>query len=238
MSSRISWARAYCSVLLGALSCAPQPSALPLGVGPLALAERDAVAQATARAEARAASRAEPSAREARAGAGSAPRAEEPKESKAPPPSAGEAKDDSPERETPGAAPASSFAGLYAGNDVALYRVPGLPDREELDDQAKIRVEDAAPGAVLLALVNSADGSDLCSLSARLEGSTAVLDPGQPCFESEGEGDTGVHGELTSGRAVFEGEELRLEAVGVLTLTFPDQEIEGELTYTFKGRRR
>jgi hypothetical protein len=80
----------------------------------------------------------------------------------------------------------------------------------------------------------------MCQLSAHVDGNTAVLDPAQPCFASEGEDEDsgGMQGELTSGRAVLEGDDLKFEAQGTLAVSFPDQELEGELTYAFKGRRQ
>jgi len=117
---------------------------------------------------------------------------------------------------------------------VAVYKRPGFPDEQQLDDKAKIRIDQDSESDVSITLVSSADGSDICELAAHVQGNAAVLEPSQPCFTSEGEG--GTQGELTQGRAVLDGNELKMEAEG--TLSVPDQQVDVELRYTFKGKRQ
>jgi hypothetical protein len=131
---------------------------------------------------------------------------------------------------------APQFAGLYAGADVAIFRLPGFPDREQLDDKAKVRIEKDSDTALRIALVNSDDGSDLCELKATVQGTAAVLEANQACFSSEGE--DAVRGQITSGRAVLDGDQLTLDAEGTLAVTMADQELEGELSYSFTGKRQ
>lgn len=217
-------------VLCAALACAPRASSVPLGLGPLAVAERDAQAQAEAnhrkskpkpaRRQSVAATPAkEPLAKE------EAPKAEASTDEKG--------SEKAPSADAARATDPSSFEGLFAGDDIAVYRLTGSPELEQRDDKAKIRIEKGHAGNVSITLINSADGSDLCELVARVEGNAALLESPQPCF-SGGDGSPEV--ELTSGRAVLEGDRLRMNAEGKLSL--PDQELDGEMTYEFEGKRQ
>lgn len=129
-----------------------------------------------------------------------------------------------------------AFEGLYAGDDVAIYRLTGFPEREERDDKAKIRIEKASGDNVGIILINSADGSDLCELVARVEGNAALIESAQPCFSDGSEGS--LEAELTSGRAVLDGDRLKMDAEGTLSVSLPDQDLDGQLTYTFEGKRQ
>jgi hypothetical protein len=215
---------------LASLACAPRASSVPLGLGPLALAERDAQAEAEAN---RRKTKPKPTRRPAAAAAApkeplmtaDAPKADASVETAA--------SDKASSAEAGRATASARFEGMYAGDDVAVYRLTGSPELEQHDDKAKIRIEKASEGNVSITLINSADGSDLCELVARVEGNAALIESAQPCF-SGGEGSPEV--ELTSGRAVLEGDRLRMNAEG--TLSMPDQELDGEMTYTFDGERQ
>jgi hypothetical protein len=87
---------------------------------------------------------------------------------------------------------------------------------------------------VSIIIINSADGSDMCELVARVEGNAALIESEQPCFSSGDEGS--LEAQLTSGRAVLEGDRLSMNAEG--TLSVPDQDLDGEMTYTFDGKRQ
>jgi hypothetical protein len=210
------------------LACAPSPSTVPLGLGPLALAEQEAR-------EAEAASKRRPSSSAPRARAARQPAAE-------PAPAAAQAESpDAAKEEGEAPAPASTprepaFEGLYAGVDVAVFRLTGFPEREQRDDKAKIRIEAASGGNVGITLINSEDGSDLCELIARVEGNSALIESAQPCFSDGSEGS--LEAELTSGRAVLDGDRLTMEAEGTLSVSLPDQELDGQLTYSFEGERQ
>ncbi len=219
---------------LGSLSgCAPKASSVPLGRGPLAQAED--ISEQTEKA----AHRPKPSARSAVPAEAPAPTAEaatsgegaKSETSGAHAHGRAEADSDS-DRKPKSNGEAPRFEGLYAGKDVAIYRMSGDPDREEKDDKAKIRIAKPAAGSVRIILVNSADGSDLCELVARVEGNAAILESAQPCFTPEGEE------ELTSGRAVVVGDRLEMDAEWTLSVKLPDQELDGELSYSFKGERQ
>jgi hypothetical protein len=147
---------------------------------------------------------------------------------------ADESEEEAEKAEAPGTVPA--FEGLYAGDDTAIFRLRGFPEREQKDDKAKIRIEADSPSVVRITLINSEDGSDLCELTARVEGKAALLESPQPCFSSDDEG--ALQAELTSGRAVVSGDRLSMQAEGTLSATLGDQELEGTLTYSFKGARQ
>jgi hypothetical protein len=210
--------------------CAPPPSTVPLGLGPLAVAEQQSELQAV-------------ETRRKKPERAPTPRA---KVAEAPPPPAAKAEgdgaeksdgDDGDEKKTSaGPAAGPRFEGMYAGADIAVYRLTGEPEREQRDDKAKIRIEKLSVSSVNIVLINGADGSDLCDLVARVEGNAAVIESGQPCFSDGSEGSLEV--ELTSGRAVLEGDRLKMDAEGTVSLALPDQELEGDLTYSFKGERQ
>jgi hypothetical protein len=214
------------------LGCAPTASTVPLGRGPLAIAEQDAEARAVAkRVQAARTERKRP----------------EPAASSEPVAKADSAKadiddadeDDGDEAKSGSAKPGSkepAFEGLYAGDDIAVFRISGFPEREQRDDKAKIRIEAASGGKLEITLINSEDGTDLCQLVARIEGHAALIEGAQPCFGDGSEGS--LEAELTSGRAVIEGDRLRMDAQGTLSVALPDQELDGEVTYTFKGERQ
>ena len=207
------------ALLVPAAGCAPKASSVPLGLGPLALAERDSEAQANLKRRRDKPTRA---ARAAVADRAPAAEASAPAE-----PSAAASKPDADEGDeaTVVAEPGSSveFEGLYAGADVAVYRFTGYPEREEKDDKAKIRIEKPSEGSVSITLINTADGSDLCELTARVDGNAALIESAQPCFSDGSEGSP--EAELTSGRAVIEGDQLKMDAEGTLSgVSPPDQE--------------
>jgi hypothetical protein len=230
MIRRPLWTSLPLALLLSTVGCAPQPSSVPLGLGPLAVAEQNAELSAAAT------RRSQKPARPQLA------RAAETEPSPSPVAKA-DAKDadeksaghDADEKTDAKPASGPAFEGMYAGTDIAVYRSTGLPEREDRDDKAKIRIEKAAAGSVSITLINSDDGSDLCEIVARVEGNAALIESAQPCF---GDGSEGNEGELTSGRAVLEGDRLKMDAQGTLSLTLPDQELDYELTYSFKGERQ
>lgn len=213
----------------GGSGCAPRASTIPLGLGPLALAERSSVA-----AERKLATATPKPARALEA----PPVAVTPSESdaKADAPESDKAPESSGAEHQANSKAATSFAGLFAGKDVATFRISGMPDRQELDDKARIRIESDSPTQLRIALINSENGSDLCELSAEIQGNSAALDSGQPCFTSEGEG--AIHAELTSGTVTLNGDRLSMDAEGTLSVSLAEEELDGSLSYSFKGKRQ
>lgn len=230
--------RLACVLLLACVvACAPPASTVPLGVGPLALAELDANdAAARTRASSRAArpppprsADVAPSAKAASSDEDASAAAEE---------ADGDESNDGDEATAAEASPseAPAFDGLFAGEDVAVFRLSGFPEREQKDPKAQIRIKQDSESEVRITLINSENGSDLCELVARVEGNAALLESPQPCFSSEEEG--AIQAELTSGRAVVDGDRLTMDAEGSLFVELADQEIPGTLEYSFKGRRQ
>jgi hypothetical protein len=216
-------------------ACAPPPSNVPLGLGPLAIAEADAQdAAARARASSRPERASPPPSSVKATSEKKAPSDEETTAS----PVTAEADDDVREPAETGtpSSEAPAFDGLFAGEDVAIFRLSGFPDREQKDPKAQIRLKKDSESQVRITLINSENGSDLCELVARVEGNAALLESPQPCFTSEEEG--AIQAELTSGRAVVEGDRLTMEAKGTLFVELADQEIPGALEYSFEGRRQ
>jgi hypothetical protein len=219
---------ALASVLFG---CAPAASTVPLGRGPLAIAEEDAEARAVAKrgsAPRTERKHAEPVAKEepvAKADSSAVAPAED-----------GESDADDAKGSSKPGAKQPAFEGLYAGDDIAVFRISGFPEREQRDDKAKIRIEPGAGDSISITLINSEDGTDLCQLVARIEGHAALIEGAQPCFSDGSEGS--LEAELTSGRAVLEGDRLKMDAQGTLSVALPDQELDGEVSYTFKGERQ
>lgn len=213
--------------------CAPKASSTPLGWGPLALAEQQSLAAEPQAAHPRrrsvaAHSAPAPSAAEvSRSAASDAPDTKSEPEEPDEPASAGAPR---------GKAGAPDFAGMFAGKDVAIFRISGMPERQELDDKARIRIESDSPTQLRVVLINSENGSDLCELTAQIQGNSAQLDGGQPCFTAEGEG--AINAELNSGTVVLTGDRLSMEAEGTLSVALADEELDGNLSYSFKGRRQ
>jgi hypothetical protein len=219
---------------LALTACAPKASSTPLGVGPLALSERETDA-AEARAAQKKAAR-KPTARQV----------SKPKPTPAPTVSLDPDEDDTSDDDSEptaqhgkggsGTGEAKGFNGVYAGKDIAIFRISGVPERQELDEHAKLRIETESANALRITLINSENGSDLCQLSAEVQGNSAQLASDQPCFTSEEEG--AIHAQLTSGKVVLSGDRLRMDAEGTLSVTLGDEELDGDLSYSFKGDRQ
>ena len=225
VSTRWRWIGAALTLVA---ACAPSASTVPLGLGPLAVAEQARDAEAATH---------HPPPKKAPRASSEAANAPSPSLAK-PAESASADKDDDGDEEAPepSAAVDSAFEGLYAGSDIAIFRLTGFPDREQRDDKSKIRIEKASGGNVGITLINSEDGSDLCELIARVEGNAALIESAQPCFSDGSEGS--LEAELTSGRAVLQGDRLKMDAEGTLSVSLPDQDLDGKLSYTFEGKRQ
>jgi hypothetical protein len=232
VSPRRAWIALGCVLALS--SCAPKPSSTPLGVGPLALSEQEADVAAARAAQKKAARK--PTAHPA----------SKPTAAAAPVASLDADEDDAGDDDTPAAdktgksgsaaSDAKGFNGLYSGKDLAIFRITGVPERQELDEHARLRIESTSATALRITLINSENGSDLCQLNAEVQGNSAQLESDQPCFTSEEEG--AIQAQLTSGKVVLSGDRLRMDAEGTLSVTLGDEELEGDLSYSFKGDRQ
>jgi hypothetical protein len=130
------------------------------------------------------------------------------------------------------------WAGEYYGSDRLVRHFDGEADDVELDDKAHTRVEQTSTAALVISIVNSATGETICALHATVQGTTAALDAGQPCF-----GDDGSNATVTDGNARASGDRLTLDFDGKVVENGGDGDddddtIEFHLDYHFDGRRR
>lgn len=131
----------------------------------------------------------------------------------------------------------ASFVGEFAGEDVATYRISGLPDRTERDPKARIDVKTSEGGDLLFVLIDSSNGKDICTLSGTVKDSTANIGPGQKCFEqNEGEASTGAT--VTKGSATVEKKKLLFDLELDFEMTAEGRTLRGSLTYHFEGKRQ
>jgi hypothetical protein len=220
--------------LLVASSCAPAVSRVPLGLGPQALAEAPATSEHAA---------SKPHVPPARHGTPvEVAEASEPSEDETSSDEheAGDTKANATAEASgaasSSAAKAATFRGMYAGTDIATFRFDGRPDQRQEDDKAKIRVEADGDDAISIVIINSDTGEDLCELSASISGKTATVTGSEPCFTNPD--DDSVSAMITEGRATLKDDELKITAEGTMSVTLPDQELSGTLSYTFKGKRQ
>jgi hypothetical protein len=154
-----------------------------------------------------------------------------------PPPDAAVA--EKPAATDAGAAPASDagsaakWAGEYVGSDLTTTRFEGMPERVQPDDKARTRVEEPKPGQVVLIVVDSSNGSPLCSLNADATGSTATIHADQSCFGSEG-----MTATVVEGQAKLEGDRLVFDVQITVEVDAGDVSMDGEIAYHFDGKRR
>jgi hypothetical protein len=233
MSARSSWALCACAAFAAALSCGRElPSAIALGSGPLAAKPGELFDAGATSADA-----------QLDAAADAATDQPTPP---APPPAPVAIADAAPEAAsvatsdagpvTPDAGSVSvapAVAGEYRGEDVAITAIDGLGENTERDPKARIDVTEPSKGTVALALVSSSDGSTICTLSAKLAGSSATIAPGQACFS--GGGSTGS---IETGSATFSGDRLVVDFRLRLELSAGGQQRSGSMSYHFDGRRR
>jgi hypothetical protein len=222
---------------LTAMQCvSPRPSAEPLGWGPLP----PGAASASHRPKSR---NATSSQTKARAVAEPVPALDaggtEPvKTAAAPTGSASQ----SPPQSKPGAPQPSSlavaeFVGDYLGEDVATYRISGLPDRTERDPKARITVKESTGTELLFVLVDSSNGKEICTLSGNLKESTVTIRAGQKCFE-QNEGEASAAATVTKGSARFEKKRLVLELDLDFEMSAGGKKLTGSLDYEFDGKRQ
>jgi hypothetical protein len=124
------------------------------------------------------------------------------------------------------------FAGLYAGSDVTIFRVTGVPERTEPDPNAKTRVEQRAPDRIAITLVNSRTGDPICTLDATVSGNVGTLTPGQTCF-SEGV----LVPNVVSGQATVTDRRLVFDMELTFELSAGDRSVSGRISYHFDGTR-
>ena len=130
----------------------------------------------------------------------------------------------------------SDWLGLWRGKDTTRYLIPSLPSQPMDDTNARIRVESTRNSQLKLILVDSSNEKDLCTLTAQLEGNTAKVDPGQPCFGAE-EDDGNLSVRVRTGLGTLRDSTLTLDLTldaDVQTEQFRDT---GTVEYHFEGKR-
>ena len=214
----------------------PRPSAEPLGWGPLPPGALSASHRPKSRKETRTAtsgkgggertpvSDAGGSAPEKTAIAPSASASQGPPESK-------------PGVPQPSSPAVAEFVGEYLGEDVATYKMSGLPDRTERDPKARITVKASAGTEILFVLVDSSNGKDICTLSGNLKDSNVTIGTGQKCFE-QNEGDATAGATVKKGSASLEKKRLVVELDMDFEMSAGGKKLTGSLTYRFDGKRQ
>lgn len=127
----------------------------------------------------------------------------------------------------------AKWAGEYVGSDLTTTRFEGMPERVQPDDKARTRVEEPKPGEVVLVVVDSSNGTPLCSLNADATGAKATIRADQSCFGSEGMTATVVEGD-----AKLEGDRLVFDVQIAVEVDAGDVSMDGEIAYHFDGKRR
>jgi hypothetical protein len=128
---------------------------------------------------------------------------------------------------------AGLWAGEYFGSDRHKTRLSGQPERVELDDKAHTRVEEPAPGSLLISLVSSSDGKVICGMKARATGNRAELEPGESCAPLDLRPPLAL-----TGKAELSGDELELDLEGHGEFPIGDDSIKVDVEYHFEGKRR
>lgn len=126
------------------------------------------------------------------------------------------------------------WLGQYQGRDETKYVMAGQPDRAYDDPKAKIRVERASDKSVNFVFVDSSNGQDLCTLTGDVSGNEAKLAPGQKCFLDP---DENMTVNSRPGVAKRDGKRLTLNVVIDTTYDFEDGRAEGRIEYEFEGQR-
>lgn len=235
-----------CSAIL-LLACArSEPSLVPLGLGPLARAQREAEATTATSSDTRSAD----------AGAKSTRRVNTSQRPITPnvaqtAPTTSERSDggDKPDaaRVVPTAAPSQrpgmpdevrprieDWVGLYRGNDTTVFKTTGQTERRFDDPKAKIRVEQTGKTRLDFVLVDSSNDQDMCRLSATVDGDAALIEAGQSCFlETEDE----MSAKSRPGKAVRKDRQLSLDLVLDTTMMNDETPVTGAIEYHFDGKR-
>jgi hypothetical protein len=132
---------------------------------------------------------------------------------------------------------AAEFVGDYRGEDVAVYKMSGLPDRTERDPKARITVKASAGTELQFVLIDSSNGKEICTLSGNLKDSVASIGSGQKCFE-QSEGEASAAATVTKGSARFEKQRLVLELDMDFEMSAAGRKLTGSLDYEFDGKRQ
>jgi hypothetical protein len=134
---------------------------------------------------------------------------------------------------SPDAGARSAFAGSYQGKDRAIIRVPGKPEQREDDPKARITVAEQGGDTIGITLINSADGTPICTLNAKVRADSAEVAAGQSCF-----GGPGMSSTVQRGSAKLAGARLTVELFIEMRLPVAGQNATGSIDYHFEGTRQ
>jgi len=229
MRSALAWLLA---VLLLARCSAQLPSERPLGSGPLA---RDQLARAAPRAFA---ASTQPKGESPGAVQGQADAAAPLAASQAPKEQATADAGSPAEGLDAGLFNATSlavFAGDYLGSDRATVRMPGEAEQTQDDPKARLTITDRAANEITIMLIDSSNGTTICSLQAKTKQDQADVSAGQTCF---GTGDPTIKALVKSGTLRIFGKRLVFDMFIDLQKEMAAQRMNGSIDYHFEGTRR
>jgi hypothetical protein len=228
-----------CSITWQLSGCTrAEPSLVPLGHGPLSLAEQEREA-GRSREEPRRAARVAPTPTpESDPFTVITSSKEDTLRNKSEPTDAGTAPDAQPPS-TDAASKAATTSleawfGLYRGRDTTVFVMPEQSDRRFDDSKAKIRVESTARNQLTFALIDSSNEKDICKLMASVEGDTATINAGQSCFLDPDE-DMSV--KSRPGKATHQARHLTFDLVLDTVMTTEFGDARGSIEYHFDGDR-
>jgi hypothetical protein len=127
------------------------------------------------------------------------------------------------------------FAGDYSGSDRAIVRMPGQPEQTQNDPKARITIAERDANTVAITLIDSSNGSTICTLLAKTQKDRADVSPGQACF---GTASPEVRSNVKNGTATVAGARLRFDMFIELEFEMEGQQEAGAIDYHFEGTRR
>lgn len=128
-----------------------------------------------------------------------------------------------------------SFAGRYSGTDTVTILFADFPDEPQVDESAKIDVKDVTDQRISITVVDSNQGTPLCTIEGKNDAGKVSFDPGQPCFEAI----LGIPAEssIVNGTGLFSGEQLTLDFEVALEVDVAGSSLEGSIDYHFDGKK-
>lgn len=146
------------------------------------------------------------------------------------------ASDEESDKDEPSASSPASVAGTYRGTDWVTILMPGFPEDEQVDDQARVvlAVLDK-PERYSFAVLDTRTGDELCKIVGTLKESVITFDEDQTCFA----GILGVAMEanMSTGLATIDGKSLAVTLGVELRVNTPNGELTGDLDYRFEGKK-
>jgi hypothetical protein len=126
-------------------------------------------------------------------------------------------------------------AGRYNGTDTVTILLEGVPSEPQVDDGAKIDVKQLGEQRVSVTVVDSSQGTSLCTIEGKIAGGEVSFDPGQDCF-------TGILGipaiaHMTTAKCKIAAEHLTLDFEVALEIDAPGETLEGSVDYHFEGTK-